>query len=182
MKRLFPFFLIVVIGLLVAGCSVQKPTYQISVNFGKAYAYSPHSNEILDWSGSLKVEGGTLDSLFKLTYGITDWDKGYGGCSREYSRKLDNSEWKTDVKPGSGRGLEGIRFFIDGDSSTIITIETKAGTAKFKLATLLDQEYLEFPVIILFSRLPFTWARMPGRDSVRKHIRKYLIVRIDRES
>lgn len=145
MKRFIPFCLGACLALILAGCSAPKQTFQISVTFGKAYAYSPHSNEILDWSGNLKIDGGTLDSLFKLTYGITDWEKGYGGCSREYSKKLESADWNSDIRAVSGRGVEGIRFFVQGDSATLISISTKAGLAQFRLGDLLDREYLEFP-------------------------------------
>lgn len=156
MKRLCHIFAVIIIACLVCGCSKPSQSFQISVNFGKAWAYSPHSNEILDWSGTLTVEGGSLDSLFKLTYGITDWEKGYGGCSREYSGKLDKPEWATDIRPGSGRGLEGIRFFISGDSSTIITINTRAGSARFSLDSLIDLESLEFRIGGYYSFQPIT--------------------------
>ncbi|MCX6224821.1 MAG: hypothetical protein NTV01_08760, partial [Bacteroidia bacterium] len=156
MKRLLPFCQIVCLTMCFAGCSSPKQNFQISVTFGKAYAYSPHSNEILDWNGNLQIEGGSLDSLFKLTYGITDWEKGFGGCSREYSKKLNIPEWKTDIRPGSGRGLEGIRFFIQGDSSTLISINTKAGLAQFKLGDLMEKEYLEFPVGGYYSFQPIS--------------------------
>jgi hypothetical protein len=145
MKSLFNFFLFVCIVLIITSCSEPKQTFQISVTFGKAWAYSPHSNEILNWTGNLKIEGGSLDSLFKLTYGMIDWEKGYGGCSRENSKKLDKQQWITDIRPGSGRGLEGIRLFIKGDKNTIISIITQAGTAQFTLGNLIDKEYLEFP-------------------------------------
>ena len=144
MKRVHFFIFLVVSVLISAGCSKPSQNIQVSVTFGKAWAYSPHSNEVLDWSGSLSVSGGSLDSVFKLSYGITNWEKGYGGCSREYSRKLESPEWNTDIRPGSGRGLEGIRFFIKGDSSSMITIDTKAGKASFRLGDLLEKEYLEF--------------------------------------
>jgi hypothetical protein len=156
MKSLIHFHTIFAFVTILASCSTPKLNYQVSVTFGKAYAYSPHSNEILDWSGNVKVEGGKLDSIFKLTYGITDWAKGYGGCSREYSRRLDKPEWATDIKPGSGRGLEGVRFFVQGDPASVISIETKAGLAKFKLGDLLDKEYLEFPVGGYYSFQPIS--------------------------
>ena len=156
MKSFLQFCRVITLFLVLAGCSVPKRNYQISVNFGKAYAYSPHSNEILDWSGNLKIEGGSLDSLFKLTYGITDWVKGFGGCSREYSRTLETAEWNTDIRPGSGRGLEGIRFFVQGDSKTLITIDTRAGLAQFRLGTLMEKEYLEFPAGGYYSFQPIS--------------------------
>lgn len=144
MLRKFYLYLPYLLVLSVASCSDPRRSVQISVTFGKAYAYSPHSNEVLDWSGNLTIKDGELDSIFKLTYGITNWEKGYGGCSREYSTRIDKPEWTTDIRPGSGRGLEGIRFFLTGREKTRITIGTMAGTADFLLKDLMDQEYLEF--------------------------------------
>ena len=130
--------------VMLPGCATQKHPYVISVTMGKAHAYAPHSNALFDWSGSVDVRGGSLDTLWKLTYATTIWERGFGGCSREYARKLDGNAWKTDVTPGSGRGLEGLRMCVRGDDSTQITIATKAGTATFTLAELVDQEHIDF--------------------------------------
>jgi hypothetical protein len=142
--------------LFLTECSGRKQTCVISVTLGKAHAYAPHSNELLDWSGRVDVSGGSLDSLCKLTYATTVWERGFGGCSREYSRKLAGSEWKTDITPGSGRGLEGIRLFVRGDESTRISISTKAGKAQFTLAELVDREQIDFPVGGYYSYQPIS--------------------------
>jgi hypothetical protein len=151
---------ILLLGLLLTawytvGEFTRQP-YVISVTMGKAHAYSPHSNEILDWSGSIDVSGGTVDSLCKLTYATTIWEKGFGGCSREYSRRLDGNSWKTDITPGTGRGLEGIRLYVNGNSGTLVTITTKAGTACFSLGELAGKEYLEFRIGGYYSYQPIS--------------------------
>ena len=151
------FSLVLAVGFLfMTGCSGPKQVYVISVTLGKAHAYSPHSNELFDWSGSVDLKGGSLDSLCKLTYATTIWERGFGGCSREYSRKLAGSEWKTDITPGSGRGLEGLRLFVDGDENTRITITTKAGNAQFTLAELVDREHIDFPIGGYYSYQPIS--------------------------
>lgn len=170
------------LALFLTGCSSPKQVFQISVTFGKAYAYSPHSNEILDWSGNLKIDGGSLDSLFKLTYGITDWEKGFGGCSREYSRRLEKPEWKTDIRPGSGRGLEGIRFFITGDRNTRISINTDAGSVQFNLDSLIDREYLEFPFGGYYNFQPISVFLGPdARPRITKKAYAQVLVRENRK-
>jgi hypothetical protein len=131
-------------------------SYVISVTLGKAHAYSPHSNELFDWSGSVDVNGGSLDSLFKLTYATTIWERGFGGCSREYSRRLGKNDWTTEITPGSGRGLEGIRLYVNGNAGTVVTIGTKAGTARFTLGELLGREYLEFRMGGYYSYQPIS--------------------------
>lgn len=55
-------------------------------------------------------------------------------------------QWKSDEIPGDPASMEGIRFEVEGDEDTVITIDMVPVKIQFKLGQLLKREYLRYGV------------------------------------
>ncbi len=132
----------------------MKQKYTISVLWGRSCTYHHTSTPHICWDGKLYAEGGNLIWLDRLNYRWLAWSQ-----AREVAhnivdirapgglRKVDTYfKWKSDVTPGDPGSMEGIRFEVEGDEDTVITIDLVPIKIQFKLGQLLEREYLRYRV------------------------------------
>ena len=127
----------------------NKGIHTISVTWGKSCNYLPASMYPFVWDGSLDVKDGEVTYLDKLHYRYSQWSQAHEvrehlfdaawACNAEYCM-----EWKSSVQPGGPLTLEGIRFCVNGDENTLITIALKPLTITFRLGELLDRCHLRY--------------------------------------
>ena len=128
--------------------------YIISVQWGRSCVYHPISTEHICWDGRLAAEGGKLLWLDRLNYRFLGSSQG-----EEVSHSIHNTElptafrrvgtwfkWKSDVTPGDPGSMEGIRFEVEGDENTVITIDMKPIKIQFALRSLIEREHLCYRV------------------------------------
>lgn len=134
----------------------------ISVTWGKSNNYVPVSNEHFVWDGSLTVDRGTVLWLDQLHYKFFGWTQATEQPERLFDQywhallTLTGPElaWKSSVKPGDPGGLEGIRFCLEGDASTVITLAMAPATIQFTLGELMEREHLRFHAGGKYSGVP----------------------------
>ena len=134
--------------------------FVISVVWGKSNNYVPYSNEAFDWDGSLNVIGGTVINLDHLHYKFFKWVQAVEVPERIFDKTwyslLGRSPltWKSSVKPGDPAGLEGIRFSLNGNASTLVTIAMAPVKIQFALGELMEQEHLRYHAGGKYSGVP----------------------------
>lgn len=129
---------------------MQTKTYTISVTWGRSCTYHPFSTPQMCWDGKLDVQNGTVNYLDKLTYKFVAWSQAHEISANIYNTKWQgglrnvgtNLAWKSDVTPGDPGSLEGLRFEIQGDENTVITLDMVPVKIQFKLGQLIDREQL----------------------------------------
>lgn len=135
----------------------------ISVTWGKSNNYVPASNEAFIWDGSLTVDRGTVLYLEHLHYKFYRWVQAVEEPERLFDRDWHSLVkptggpdlvWKSTVTPGDPGGLEGIRFSLEGDASTAITIAMAPVTIQFTLNELLEREHLRYHAGGKYSGVP----------------------------
>jgi hypothetical protein len=174
-KFIIPLFFIIfyTINLVAA-----MDTITISVTFGKHHFYSVQSSETFKWDGNLKIEDGKILSIYKLTYPRWEGTDRFGP-SKEVSRKLDKPEWESEIIPHSGDGLEGIRFTVTGNGSSVITLDLLPIKIKFSLSELQDKEFLEYHVGGKYSGQPV--SIFLGNDARMRVTRKSYLTSLMKE-
>ncbi len=134
--------------------------FVISVVWGKSNNYVPYSNEPFDWDGSLNVIGGAVMNLDHLHYKFFKWVQAVEVPERIFDKNwyslLGRSPltWKSSVKPGDPAGLEGIRFSLNGNASTLVTIAMAPVKIQFTLGELMEQEHLRYHAGGKYSGVP----------------------------
>jgi len=134
----------------------------ISVTWGKSNNYVPVSNEPFVWDGSLTITDGTVMYLDHLHYKFFMWVQAVEVPERIFDKdwhsllKLGEPDlkWKSSVKPGDPAGLEGIRFSVRGDASTIVTITMAPTIIQFTLGELMNREHLRYHAGGKYSGVP----------------------------
>ena len=118
---------------------MTKVTTQVTVVWGKSHFYSPVSNEPFIWDGSLQIEGGELRHIEQLNYRTAEF-----GPVLEDAKRLEEPRWRSNVRPGSPEGLEGIRFVVQSDPSAEILLHLAPQTIRFTVEALTESEHLRF--------------------------------------
>lgn len=134
----------------------------ISVTWGKSNNYIPASNEPFVWDGSLTVLNGTVLSLDHLHYKFFMWVQSVEVAERIFDKNwhallklgAPDLKWKSSVTPGDPGGLEGIRFSLQGDASTVIIMDMAPVKIQFTLGELLDREHLRYHAGGRYSGVP----------------------------
>ncbi len=134
----------------------------ISVIWGKSNNYVPASNEPFVWDGSLEVARGTVAYLDHLHYKFFQWVQAVEQPERIFDADWHallkpggpDLAWKSSVRPGDPAGLEGIRFSLRGDASTVITIAMAPVKIQFTLGELSEREHLRYHAGGKYSGVP----------------------------
>lgn len=162
----------------------EMNTYTISATWGKSCNYVPASVYPFVWDGSLSVSGGEVTYLDKLHYRYCQWTQAHEvrehlydslwACSREPFLR-----WRSTVEPGGPLTLEGIRFHVEGDENTVITIALNPITISFKLGELLDRSHLRYHVGPHYAGVPVDVFL--GEDARPRMLPKQYLENMDRE-
>jgi hypothetical protein len=155
-------------------------SYVISVIWGKSNNYVPYSNEPFDWSGSLTTTGGTVQYLDKIHYKFIMWVQAQEEIERIYDIRWHSIlgipnplTWESSVKPGNPAGLEGIRFCINCEPDTEITINMKSAIISFSINELINREHLRFHAGGKYSGVPI--EVFLGHDARKRVSRKMFL-------
>lgn len=109
------------------------------INWGYKYLYSRrHYHPVYIWDGSLSLNEGEIENVYKLDYPYI-W---YGIGHSAIETKLEKPEWKDSTK----RKYSGIRVEAEVNENSDFTLATVTGTFKFSARDILDKKILEFPV------------------------------------
>lgn len=132
----------------------MKEKHIVSVLWGRSGVYYPVSSPKICWDGNMQAENGKLLWLDRLNYRFLGSSQG-----EEISYCIHNTnlpaafrkvgtwyKWKSDITPGDPGSMEGLRFEIEGDEDTVITIDLVPIKIQFKLGELLKREYLRYRV------------------------------------
>lgn len=128
--------------------------YIITVQWGRSCTYHPLSTPHICWDGALYADGGKLIWLERINYKFLAWSQAHEVTFPIHDSRLPPAlrtvdtwfRWKSDVTPGDPGSMEGIRFEVEGDENTVITIDMAPIKIQFKLGQLLRREHLQYRV------------------------------------
>lgn len=126
----------------------------ITVQWGRSCTYHPTSTPHICWDGALYADGGQLIWLERINYKFLAWSQAQEVTYPIHDIRVPPAlrtvdtwfRWKSDVTPGDPGSMEGIRFEVEGDEDTVITIDLVPIKIQFKLGDLLCREHLRYPV------------------------------------
>lgn len=132
----------------------MKKKHIVSVLWGRSGVYYPVSSPKICWDGKLQAEKGKLLWLDRLNYRFLGSSQGEEISYCIHSTNMPGAfrkvgtwyQWKSDVTPGDPGSMEGLRFEVEGDEDTIITIDLVPIKIQFKLGELLRRENLRYRV------------------------------------
>ncbi len=132
----------------------MKEKYIVSVQWGRSCTYHPTSTPYICWDGSLHAENGEIIWLDRINYKFLAWSQAHEVTYPIHDSRLPPAlrtvdtwfRWKSDVTPGDPAAMEGIRFEVEGNENTQITIDLVPIKIQFKLGQLLQQEHLRYRV------------------------------------
>lgn len=127
----------------------MKKTYTISVTWGHSAFYYSNVPK-LKWNGQFLIKNGDINYLDRINFKMVGWAQNDEEITRLYTKgdkiltKNDAIAWESAVKPGTGASLEGLRFEIDGNEDTIVTLDMVPIKIEFKLSELIESEKLTY--------------------------------------